>query len=521
MASDSNSIVLLGVRSTIILYRLEQKIGIIISSKYLSLTKILVMISVINSEDKNKMQLNTLVNNKFKTMALGMLAVVFAFALQMALAPKAHATTYNLKPDSTFNPAADCNIYDAIEAINTNAIVNFCPAGEAGSNSFVLEAGTYTLSNAGGPFVGNLPTITSPANLSVVGAGPSATIVNGNNFTGLNIAGGANYSISNLTLTGFQNDVSNGPLFQYGGNLTIDNIIARNNNCTYFDEFFNTNGTCSLFANVGAADSTLTVSNSAFYQNTAIYLFGAASVSGEGYSGKHMNVNMYNNTFSNNAASILLLLNNSSSETNVEGNFYNNTIADNTTNFVPSMLVLDYTNGALPSYGSKLNMRNNILFNNKFTDNEVVFDLPANCPESAYVVTPSTITSYGGNISGDTTCDTYFNQPTDKNSTDALLDPYTIVNGTGVRPLQANSPAIGLAVDGIPATPGTDQRGVARPQGSASDSGAYELEVSTPGLPNTGSSLASTGYDMELPAAIAGLLVLFGIGAAGHSLKRR
>lgn len=464
------------------------------------------------------MQLNTLVNNRIKTLALGVLAVVFAFVLQMALAPKAHATTYNLKPDSSFNPAADCNIYDAIEAINTNAIVNFCPAGEAGSNSFVLEAGTYTLSNVGGPFVGNLPTITSSANLSVVGAGPSATIVNGNGFTGLNIAGGANYSITNLTLAEFQNNVSNGPLFQYGGNLVVNNIIARNNHCDYFDEF-TTNATCTLFANVGGSDSTLVVSNSAFYQNTAFCLIGVGSLSGEGYSGQNVTANIYNNTFSNNTASILLLLNNSSSEINVVGNFYNNTVADNAPPLVGSLFVLDFTNGALPSYGSKLNMRNNILSNN--ISGPDAGNSQVNCPQSTFIVSPSIFSSDGGNISSDATCNSLFTQSSDKNSTNPLLDPYTIVNGTGVRPLQANSPALENAVAGNPATPSTDQRGVARPQGSASDGGAYELEVSTPGLPSTGGILASTGFDMKIPAVIAGLLVVVGIGVAGYSLKRR
>jgi hypothetical protein len=459
------------------------------------------------------MQLNSSVNNRLKSLVLGLLAVVFALTVQLALAPKAHATTYNLKPDSSFNPATDCNIYDAIEAINTNAVVNFCPAGEAGSNSFVLEAGTYTLSNAGGPFVGNLPTITSSANLSVVGAGPSATIVDGNGFTGLNLVGGADYSITDLALTGFQNDISNGTLFQYGGNLTINNIIARNNNCIYFDET-TTNPTCALFVNIGELSTTLTLSNSTFYQNTAVWLFGALSTSAS------VQANVFNNTFTNNTASIFAIINAASSETNVDMNFYNNTVADNSSIALPTMFGIDWSNGSVPSYGSKLYMRNNIFSNNTYVD-DVLGNVPANCPDSTYVVAPSTATSNGGNISSDATCDTYFTQSSDKNSTNPLLDPYIIVNGTGVRPLQANSPALESAVAGTPATPSSDQRGVSRPQGSAPDSGAYELVVSTPGLPSTGGILASTGFDMKIPAVIAGLLVVAGIGVAGYSLKRR
>ncbi len=469
---------------------------------------------------KDRVELLNLVKVRYKYFGAFIIVAIFYFALNLVLAPKAHATTYNLKPDSTFNPAADCNIYDAIEAINTKSDVNFCPAGESGSNSIVLEAGTYTLSNAGGSFVGNLPTITSDADLSVIGAGPSTTIVNGNGFTGIKIANDRNYSVSNLTLESFENNATDGTLFQYGGNLTVNSIIVRNNNCAYFSET-EANPTCVLFANFGGFETTLTISNSSFYNNTAFYLVGVTSLSGEDFVGMDVEANIFNNTFSNNNSAIFAVINSASLETNVVMNFYNNTVADNNNNGLPFMFSLGWVNGAFPTYGSELNMRNNIFSNNFGYDSESDSLIPTSCPSAEFIVSPSTATSGGGNIISDSTCTGMLNQASDKNNTNPLLDPYVIVNGTGVRPLQAGSPAIGSAVSGTPTTPNTDQRGLARPQGANPDSGAYELQSSDPTPNNNANSLANTGSNTGIPAIVAGILVLAGSIVSGYSLLKR
>ncbi len=466
------------------------------------------------------MELLNLIKVRYKYFGAFIIAAIFIFALNLVLAPKAHATTYNLKPDPTFNPVVDCNIYDAIEAINTSSVVNFCPAGESGSNSIVLEAGTYTLSNAGGSFVGNLPTITSDANLSVIGAGPSSTIVNGNGFTGIKIANDGNYSVSNLTFDGFESNATDGTLFQYGGNLTVNSIIVRDNTCNYFSET-ESNPVCVLFANFGGFETTLTISNSSFYNNTALYLIAAASTSGEDFVGMDVEANVFNNTFSNNNSGIFAVINYASLETNVVMNFYNNTVADNSNNALPFMFSLGWVNGAFPTYGSELNMRNNIFSNNFGYDPESESLIPTSCPAAEYVVGPSTATSGGGNIISDSTCTEILSQASDKNNTNPLLDPYLIVNGTGVRPLQAGSPAIGSAVSGTPATPNIDQRGLTRPQGANSDSGAYELQSSEPIPSSNPASLANTGTNIGIPAIIASLFVLLGLFATGFSLLKR
>jgi hypothetical protein len=170
--------------------------------------------------------------------------------------------------------------------------------------------------------------------------------------------------------------------------------------------------------------------------------------------------------------------------------------------------------GAEPAYyDASINMRNNILYNNlSFADT------PYNCGN--LVGDNGTLTSDGGNISNDATCNTLFTSTNDKNSTDPLLGAYQQVGSTFVLPLQAGSPALENAVAGTPATPSIDQRGVARPQAALADSGSYEYVYPTPDSGGSG-SLAGTGWDAKTPALVAGILVLSGILATGYALKRR
>ncbi len=79
------------------------------------------------------------------------------------------------------------------------------------------------------------------------------------------------------------------------------------------------------------------------------------------------------------------------------------------------------------------------------------------------------LTSFGGNVSDDATCGT---GATDKPNVNPLLGTLALHGGTTqVYDLLAGSPAI----DAASQCPALDQRGVARPQGAACDSGPYEL----------------------------------------------
>jgi hypothetical protein len=215
------------------------------------------------------------------------------------------------------------------------------------------------------------------------------------------------------------------------------------------------------------------------------------------------------------------LTNAASPETNIAMNFYNNTVADNNNGGLPVMFSLSWVGGSFPTYAAQLNMRNNIFSNNFGYDFDTDSTVEANCAPAEFIVGSSTAVSSGGNISSNSTCSEIFSQSSDKNNTNPLLDPYAIVNGTGVRPLQAGSPAVGSAVSGTPATPNTDQRGLARPQGANPDSGAYELQSSDPTPNNNANSLANTGSNTGIPAIVAGILVLAGSIVSGYSLLKR
>ena len=80
-----------------------------------------------------------------------------------------------------------------------------------------------------------------------------------------------------------------------------------------------------------------------------------------------------------------------------------------------------------------------------------------------------------------------------------LLNVLTLDNGTYVRPLAGNSPAIGSAISS--GAPTTDQRGVTRPQNGSYDSGAYEYNGSSVPSGNTpypqAGYLTGTGRDMR------------------------
>lgn len=82
----------------------------------------------------------------------------------------------------------------------------------------------------------------------------------------------------------------------------------------------------------------------------------------------------------------------------------------------------------------------------------------------------ATIASGGHNVISDGSCNP--NGTTDQSNTDALLGPLADNGGpTFTHALGAGSPAIDAASAGV----ATDQRGVARPRGAASDVGAFEL----------------------------------------------
>lgn len=121
------------------------------------------------------------------------------------------------------------------------------------------------------------------------------------------------------------------------------------------------------------------------------------------------------------------------------------------------------------------------------------------------------ITSNGGNLTDDTSCSSYFTQPTDQNNLTNLASTLGTLGDYGgyvpTIPLFEGSPAIdaGVTIAGL----NTDARGVSRPLGLAYDSGAYESPF-TKTVEGT-ETLASTGQNIKLVSFFATLLLTLGL----------
>ncbi len=119
------------------------------------------------------------------------------------------------------------------------------------------------------------------------------------------------------------------------------------------------------------------------------------------------------------------------------------------------------------------------------------------------------ITSHGGNLSDDTTCEDYFTVTgSDQNNVGTLSSTLGALSNNGGHiptiPLLAGSPAIdaGVTVSGFT----TDARLTSRPQGTAFDSGAYEAEGASGSL----SALANTGQSVQTYLLIATTILASG-----------
>ncbi len=423
--------------------------------------------------------------------------------LQFIFAPKAQAATYNVTPTSA------CSLLDAYASIATNAAVGSCAAPSV-PNTINIGAGTYTLP-------ADLPAITPDGDLSIIGAGPTLTIIDGGGHTGINIGPDVsthNYLVSNLTLQHFTALAGVGNVIaSFKGNLTADKLVVRSNTCVD-----STLPVCAIFSSNGG-DSTFNITNSAVYDNFAGVLFASGNIAG---ATGITTLNMYNNTISNNYGAILLFENHPDGIDAI-ANVTNNTFANNETPFTGVFAVNRQEPTPIEYLTATLNLRNNI-FNGNFNMTDGVFS-DANCPSGVFDVGENAhIASLGGNISSDATCNTFFNQTNDKNSTDSFLGLLTLSNGTYVNPLASNSPAIGNAV--AAGAPSTDQRGVSRPQGTNYDSGAYELAVNSPNPnPSNGGSsssgmLAKTGVNSGIVVVVAALLISTGIISSAYLVEK-
>lgn len=283
--------------------------------------------------------------------------------------------------------------------------------------------------------------------------------------TGFGAGGGilnelATLTISNCVIAGCSAEMGGGGIFNDGGSLLVGEYSGAANltlidttitgNTTEFGE-----GAGILNANFPGNPTALSLDRCTVSANTAAF-GGGISSSGD------VSVVIHNSTLSGNSAEFgpggglfvyagsVLVLNSSTFSENISG--------------------IDLGD-SLAASGATIALRNTILNTVPLRENFWVDPTE-----------PSTVQSYGYNLSSDGGGG-YLTAPGDLINTDPLLGPLQDNGGpTFTHALLEGSPALnaGAATDitGFPVT--GDQRGVARPQGSGVDIGAFEFQPAPP-----------------------------------------
>jgi fibronectin-binding autotransporter adhesin len=535
--------------------------------------------------------------------------------------PRPQAIITVTTTDDELNSDGDCALREAIQAANTDAAVDACVAG-SGDDTVVVPSGTYTLTIPGAyednNQTGDLDILD---NLELSGDGADTTILDGNQLDRvLHIHPGRTVEINDVTVThGSVEDESGGGIRNWGGTLTLNDVVLRENEVTHV--LYNVGGG-GLYSRAVYQDATVTLNNCLVVENTAYGGGGildsvaggltstvtlnhttvstnTAERSGGGI--RHTMVagatdatsimNLYNSVVEGNTAQLqgggivaygyppdnvittltvdhstihgntaagidtysgrggglwvessqATLVASTVSGNTASGNAYgsgfggglsilggtaevvNSTISGNQASGssvpnasgfgggvvaagggFPVTLTLSNTTVAENSSNvggggvvvANFGMDATITFKNSVVgDNSAPSGFGESCFTHDWGFGPGTFTSLGHNLEDYDTCE--FDQPSDWINTDPLLGPLQDNGGeTWTHALLGGSPAIDAGDDA--AAPPTDQRGVPRPQGPASDIGSYEANI----LVNTCDDELNSDGDCSLREAI-------------------
>ena len=421
--------------------------------------------------------------------------------------------------DDESNSDGDCSLREAIAALG-GGTVDACPAG----NTINVPAGTYLLE------MGQLFVFFDGA---ITGAGAGSTIIDGNGservFLLSSKGGPITVTMSGLTIE--DGDQTEGD----GGGIRVEPDVTL----TLNDSVVSANRAGSDGGGIANDDGTVTLNNSTVSGNTALDEGGG--IYNEGPDTLIVNDSVITGNEAEEGGGIM-------NEFDASGSITGSTISNNTASqdgggirndqccgiepFVITDSVingntsggdgggiantdegqLDLTNvtisgnsgefggGLSNGFGTSAELTNVTIAENSAEDGGGIYNFGAvsltntivagNAPENCLQDLKATgdITSLGHNLEDADTCG--FAASSDQPNTDPTLGPLADNGGpTQTHALLSGSPAIDAGDDG--ACPGTDQRGVTRPQdgdddGSAvCDIGAYELSLAAPPPPPT------------------------------------
>jgi hypothetical protein len=457
----------------------------------------------------------TLVLSKKHCVSIIILSGVVSVLCMLLLTPKASAATLNVVAGN--DAIADnnqCQLSEAITNINGQAQTHDdCLAGDGNNDTINLPTGTITLTT-------DAIYLSKP--VTIAGQGIDSSIIDGNNgqfaFSDITLYSTGEVSISSFTITAFKgiglmvnsaasNTIVNinsividgtnsaksssnaigGASFDINGSVNLNDVHIHD---------IQANGAVSLFGLSfhsrlsGTSNVNLNKVTIAGLSSDDSVIAGIALLTGlvdGSFTPGTINASIENSTITNlasNGSAITGIASYgivNSGTANIALNLQNNTIYGFSGSGTRVGLGLASVASGLTDVSNvTINATNNIISSSTSGcvlagDMALAFGLP---DPSAGTIN-QTLTSNGGNITDDASCNNYFNQPTDKNEVPNLPSFFSNLTNNGgsiptIKPLPGN-----VAIDGgicTDQTPNTDARGITRPQGQTCDSGAYEVE---------------------------------------------
>jgi len=368
------------------------------------------------------------------------------FGLLLAVAPVAFATTWYV------NGVSGSNTNNCLSVSTACKTIGHAISRTASGDAVLVAAATYK------------ENLTVGHSLTIAGAGPGTTIIDGGGVATVVTVSNANarVGLSYFTIRNGRGGIYN------SGILTINRCTISGNSATGGGGIFN-HGTLTVSDSTVSGNSargmpglgggianlgTATINGSTITGNTVSGVFGAGFGGGIGNNGGNLAVN--NSTLTGNTATAW-----GGGIGNESGNLTinNSTISGN-----------KESSGGVANYSGVVILQNSIVANNSGGD----------------CYNRTAISSHGYNLSGDATCD--FDGAGDLNGIDPKLGTLGYYGGpTQTIPLLSGSPAIDAGnPSGCRDSNGnlltTDQRGMPRPDtedAGGCDMGAFEEQSDT------------------------------------------